>query len=137
MWLGTRRQRIMVSLVGSFHDVVLAGVASILGLLVAEPLVAALCWQFAFLAYLGVLVNLTPLLELDGYYVLVDLLDRPNLRPRALAWLGQELLPTLRSRGVAGLRGRYTELVYGTASLLYIGFMAYAVTLLYRLTLES
>jgi putative peptide zinc metalloprotease protein len=137
MWLGTRRQRIMVSLAGSFHDVVLAGVASILGLLVAEPLLAALCWQFAFLAYLGVLVNLTPLLELDGYYVLVDLLDRPNLRPRALAWLGQELLPTLRSRGVAGLRGHYTELVYGTASLLYIGFMAYAVTLLYRLTLES
>jgi putative peptide zinc metalloprotease protein len=137
MWLGTRRQRIMVSLAGCFHDVVLAGAASILGLLVAEPLLAALCWQFAFLAYLGVLVNLTPLLELDGYYVLVDLLDRPNLRPRALAWLGQELLPTLRSRGVAGLRGHYTELVYGIASLLYIAFMAYAVTLLYRLTLES
>jgi hypothetical protein len=28
-------------------------------------------------------------------------------------------------------------LVYGTASLLYIGFMAYAVMVLYRLTLES
>ena len=121
---GTRCQRIMVNLAGFFHDVVIAGAASILGLLVAEPLFAALCWQLAFLAYLGVLVNLTPLLELDGYYVLVDLLDRPSLRPRALSWLGQELLPTLRSRGVAGLRGHYTELVYGIASLLYIAFIA-------------
>ena len=31
--------------------------------------------------------NLNPLIKLDGYYLLTDLLDMPNLRPRAFGWI--------------------------------------------------
>ncbi len=37
--------------------------------------------------YLGVVLNLNPLLEYDGYHIVTDLLDRPNLRTEALAWV--------------------------------------------------
>lgn len=60
-------------------------------------MLSAALWQFALISYTGVLVNLNPLMEFDGYFVLSDLLERPNLRPRALAWLGTDLIPALRN----------------------------------------
>ena len=40
-------------------------------------------------------------MEFDGYYVLSDLLEKPNLRPRALVWAGPEPSPAYlrRARG--------------------------------------
>ena len=34
-------------------------------------------------------MNFNPLLEYDGYYILSDLMGRPNLRRHSLAWLGE------------------------------------------------
>jgi putative peptide zinc metalloprotease protein len=82
-----------------------------------------------------VLVNLNPLMEFDGYYVLSDLLEKPNLRPRALAWLGQDLIPALRTSG--GLKGHRLELFYGLASVLYIAFSAALTVVLYRLIVQD
>lgn len=66
---------------------------------------------------------------------LADLLDRPNLRLHALRWLGREGLGVLRDP--ARLRGHYGDLLYGLASLLYVGIMAAALVLLYRLTVQQ
>jgi putative peptide zinc metalloprotease protein len=48
-------------------------------------------FQLAFGAYLGALFNLNPLLERDGYQMLVDVLRAPGLRPRALDYLRRRL----------------------------------------------
>ena len=79
----------------------------------AEPLVwAAALWQFAFSSYWMVAANLNPLLEFDGYYVVSDWLDRPNLRPRAMAWLGHELLPAVQADQVAGAHAHVDHLFH-------------------------
>ena len=46
-------------------------------------------WTFklAFAWYLNALFNLNPFLALDGYYLLMDWLEVPNLRARGLAWV--------------------------------------------------
>jgi CRP-like cAMP-binding protein len=44
------------------------------------------------------LFNFNPLLELDGYYMLIDFLDRPLLRARALAFVRGPLWSHLRRR---------------------------------------
>jgi putative peptide zinc metalloprotease protein len=44
-------------------------------------------WQLAAINLAIAAVNLTPLLELDGYYILMDLLERPRLRAQSGAWL--------------------------------------------------
>ena len=41
----------------------------------------------AFAWYLNALFNLNPFLALDGYYLLMDWLEVPNLRARGLAWV--------------------------------------------------
>jgi putative peptide zinc metalloprotease protein len=77
-------------------------------------------WQEALLSfsatgYVLVLVNINPLLELDGYYIVMDLLDIPNLRGRALAYLGS----VLRGRVVEEPRLRLVFMLFGAASLAY------------------
>ena len=135
MWLADRWPRIAVSLAGPYSTLVLGCIAVLASQLSTDALVTVALWQFALLAFVSVLVNLNPLLEYDGYFVLVDLLDRPNLRPKALAWLGRELGPALRTKD--GLRGHGLDLVYGFGSLLYTLSMAGLTLVVYRLYVQA
>ena len=94
----------------------IGSLASIAAWFVSNAVFSAALWEFALLSYLAVVLNLNPLMEFDGYYVLSDLLEKPNLRPRALAWLGRDLIPALRTPG--RLEGHRLELLYGLASVL-------------------
>jgi len=135
LWLAGRWPRIAVSLAGPFANLVLAGIAGLAGLCTDKPVLDAALWQFAFLSYLTVLVNLNPLLEYDGYYVLMDLLERPNLRSNCLRWLGTQFVLALRTPG--GLKGHGVELLYGMGSLLYVSLMAGLTLIFYRLFLQD
>jgi putative peptide zinc metalloprotease protein len=135
MWLEGRWPRIAVSLAGPYTNLVIGSFASIAAWFVPNAVFSAVLWEFALLSYLGVLLNLNPLMEFDGYYVLIDLLEMPNLRPRALAWLGQDLIPALRTPG--GLKGHRLELLYGLASVLYVALMGVLTVVLYRLIVQG
>jgi CRP-like cAMP-binding protein len=88
MWLSTRRgARIFVNLAGIYADVVVAGIASLLIYIIPNLYVQAFLWLFALFTYISAFRMLNPLQELDGYYVLVDIFDRPRLRQRAVLWL--------------------------------------------------
>ncbi len=52
----------------------------------------------AFVGYAETVINLVPLLELDGYYILVDLVDMPRLRERSFAFLRHQLPGKLAHR---------------------------------------
>ena len=45
---------------------------------------AGLLYKFALINYFVIFLNLIPLLELDGYWILSDLIQVPDLRPRSL-----------------------------------------------------
>jgi hypothetical protein len=96
MWLEGRWPRIAVSLARPYADLVVGGLAALAAWVAPNAVLSAALWQFALVSYIGVLVKFNPLMEFDGYYILSDLLEKPNLRPRALAWLGSELIPALR-----------------------------------------
>ena len=135
MWLAGRKERVLVSLAGPYASLVVGSVAAIVAWFVPNAVASAALWQFTLISYIGVLANLNPLMEFDGYFVLSDLLDKPNLRPRALSWLGHELFPALRSPG--GLKGHRLELLYGLSSMLYIAFSAVLTVILYRLVVQG
>ena len=137
MWLAPRGPRLAVALAGVAAEAVLAGVAALIAWVVPSLTLAALLWQFALSSYVLILLNLNPLMEFDGYFVLMDWLERPNLRPKALAWLGRGLVPALKRRGLAGLRGHELDVAYGVASVIYIGFEAIFTVALYRLFVED
>ena len=135
MWLASRRERIWSSVAGPYADMVLAVAAGIAALWVPSPTVASVCWQFALASYIAVFLNLNPLLELDGYYILSDWIDRPNLRSRALAWLGSEFPGVLRRP--QEMRSRRVELVYGIAAVAYIPLAAVVSLFVYRRLVET
>jgi putative peptide zinc metalloprotease protein len=135
MWLEGRWPRIAASIAGPYANLVLDGLAALVAWFVPSAVLSAALWEFALLSYLVVVLNFNPLMEFDGYYVLSDLLEKPNLRPRALAWLGQNLISALRNPG--RLEGHRLELFYGLASLLYVAFSAMLTVVIYRLVVQS
>ena len=81
-----RRQRIVQSFAGPYAELIIAGAAA--GLAWAFPdwsAIAPCSTSSPLLNYFVIFLNLVPLLELDGYWILSDLIQVPDLRPRSLA----------------------------------------------------
>lgn len=99
-WFESRRRRMMISLAGPLSDVLLGGAFALACWLSPPGSVRDVLFQVAFGGYVAALFNLNPLLERDGYHVLVDLLREPGLRRRA----GRRLADVLSGRhsGTAG-----------------------------------
>lgn len=81
-----------------------------------------------------VLFNANPLMRFDGYYILADLLEIPNLAPRSnkmLNYLAQKYLYRLRNlTPPSSLRGEQSILVvYGILSMAYRIFLFITITL--------
>lgn len=93
-----RGPRLMQSFAGPFAELVVAGASSLLLLVLPHGAVAELFFRFSLLNYFVIFLNLVPLLELDGYWILSDLIQVPDLRPRSLQFTQHELLHKIRSR---------------------------------------
>lgn len=105
-WFEPRRRRMGISLAGPASDLIVGGTFALM-CWVAEPgSVRDVLFQVAFGGYVGALFNLNPLLERDGYHVLVDLLREPGLRrrsSRALAgWIAGHGRPEVGARHLLG-----------------------------------
>jgi putative peptide zinc metalloprotease protein len=90
-WFEPRARRIAVSLAGPASDLVLGGAFAIACLLAPAGTVRDVLFQVAFAGYVGAAFNLNPLLDRDGYHVLMDVLREPGLRRRSRAALAARL----------------------------------------------
>ncbi|MFI7545899.1 cyclic nucleotide-binding protein [Actinoplanes sp. NPDC049599] len=127
VWMAGRRARMLVTAAGPATGLVLAGSIQLVGL--AVPALGPLAFKLAFAWYLNVLFNLNPLLALDGYYLLMDWLEIPNLRGRGLAWVSSRLRGRPPSWAGLDREGRIVAL-YGVLALLWV---AVAANLAYRI----
>ncbi|MDI6097864.1 cyclic nucleotide-binding protein [Actinoplanes sp. NEAU-A12] len=127
VWMAGRRARLAVTAAGPATALGLAGLVQITGF--AVPAVAGLAFKLAFLFYLHTFFNLSPLLPLDGKYLLMDWLEIPDVRARGLSWMAGRL----RRRGprwtALDREGRLVAL-YGVLGLLWL---VSAIGLGYRL----
>ncbi|HEU4422811.1 MAG TPA: cyclic nucleotide-binding protein [Pilimelia sp.] len=89
VWMAGRRARILTTASGPAAGLILAGVVQVVAL--AVPGAGPWAFKLAFAWYLNALFNLNPFLALDGYYLLMDWLEVPNLRARGLAWIGARI----------------------------------------------
>jgi putative peptide zinc metalloprotease protein len=122
-----RKARLWVTAAGSWIQMVLGSLGAIVWWFAAPDTFVSDAALAAFLVggFTAVLVNLNPLVPLDGYYALSDWLEVPNLRQRAFAhlawtiksrWLGLELpMPP------ADEREQRIFLLYATLAAAYIG----------------
>jgi putative peptide zinc metalloprotease protein len=121
-WLARRGQRIAVTAAGILVELFLAAVATWLWLFSQPGLFHQLCFNTMFLCSIStVLFNANPLMKFDGYYIMTDLLEIPNLRAKSNAWvtawaqrnlLGIRSAPRINTGEVGPLFGLYAVAAY-------------------------
>lgn len=120
-----RRERMLVGLAGVMAELGLAAAAALMWAYTAPGTLNSLAHNIIFVASVSTLVfNLNPLLRFDGYHVLVDLLEVPNLFQRSreqLRYLAERHLLRL-PHAVPAARTATESLMlptYGVLSLVY------------------
>ncbi len=93
-----RGPRIVESALGPYTEMILAGIASFLLLAFPDASFAPLVFKFCALNYFLIFENLIPLLELDGYFILAEAIEVPDLRERSLQFIQHDVWHKLRTR---------------------------------------
>lgn len=117
-------RRAVTAIAGVYLELVLASLAGLLWSQTDSPVWCHLLTSVAVMASVSSIVfNLNPLMRLDGYFVLTDLLGRPNLAGDAAAEVasvaGWLFLGRATQRSGAGRRARWGLLTFGVASAAY------------------
>ncbi|MEX2554628.1 MAG: cyclic nucleotide-binding domain-containing protein [Actinomycetota bacterium] len=116
-----RRTRIGQAWAGPYAEMILAAPAALYVWLNPDGWGAPTLYKWAVLNYFILWMNLVPLLELDGYWILSDAIQVPDLRPRSLAFLRYDLWHKLRTR-VRINRVEVGLLVYGVVGIAFTIF---------------
>lgn len=127
MWLRARGPRIAVNLAGILTDVLVAGICGIFIVIISNPYIQAFLWLFALFTYINAFRMLSPLQELDGYYILMDLVDKPHLRQAAVTWLVKKFPKSLLNPSL--FRKNLPEIYYWLVCLVFL-ILVSIVTLL-------
>jgi putative peptide zinc metalloprotease protein len=128
VWMVPRRARLRTSLAGPWTGLVFGGITATLTVILPRSPVGTVLFALTLVFAVAELVNFNPLLELDGYYMLIDLLEKPLLRPRSIRFVRSELWGKLRRR--EKLTGE--ERLFGWFGLASIGYSLLAVGLAFR-----
>ena len=131
----SRNQRLVVSAIGIMVELTLAAFALLLWLNVQSGLVSDIAFVTMFIGSVStVLFNGNPLMTFDGYYVLCDALDLPNLASRSKAYWVERLqswaLGSVRESGIQHARGEGKWLVlYAPLGAVYRIFVSALIVL--------
>jgi putative peptide zinc metalloprotease protein len=120
IWLGSKKERIAVSWAGPYAEIILSSILSIFVVAFPGTPLNGLFYKIAFVGYLSAFLNLNPLLELDGYFMLMDWLEIPLLRKLSMNFISYKLYGKLRSGDKFNPREKIYTL-FGSLSLLWTG----------------
>ncbi|MDQ6885173.1 MAG: cyclic nucleotide-binding domain-containing protein [Candidatus Dormibacteraeota bacterium] len=117
-WLEPWQHRIAIFWAGPYSGFILAGASALGSTAAGAGLVGTVLFKLAVAAYLTNLLNLMPLLLWDGYWILEQWLEIPDLRVKALTFIKGPLWTVLWTRH--RLTGRETFFaIFGLLSAAY------------------
>jgi putative peptide zinc metalloprotease protein len=130
-----KKRRAVVGAAGMMVELFLASLALMLWIVVEPGIVRAVCYNVMLIAGVStVIFNGNPLLRFDGYYILSDLIEIPNLAQRSTrhwAWLAQRYIYRLKDleppSATAGERRWFV--FYAPVSLIYRLAVSFGIVL--------
>ena len=131
----SRRQRMLVGAGGMIVELAVAAVAAIVWYYTGEGAVHTIAYNVMFIASVSTLLfNANPLLRYDGYYILSDILEIPNLAQRSKQYIyylvRKYVWSVKQARNPAHSRGEKGWFVfYGIASTIYRVFICVRILL--------
>ena len=133
-WFEPRKHRIAISAAGAVSDLSMAGLFSLLCLVLEPGTVRDIFFNLAFAGYVGGFFNLNPFIERDGYHILVDALGEPGLRRRAREQF-QRRLSGKKVEGDSPVLARYS--LWGLVWTSLASLFAVGMTLRYKSVLDA
>ncbi|NOZ24210.1 MAG: biotin/lipoyl-binding protein [Planctomycetes bacterium] len=132
-WIFKKRyQRLLVSAAGIVTELILAAMACLVWAFSDIALVKGLAYRMMLLCSIStVLFNANPLMKFDGYYMLSDYLEIPNLRARSTQYFAGYLKETFL--GIEQPKTQISEedaslyLVYGFGSTIWIWMLMFSI----------
>ena len=127
MWLEERPfARTVVSIAGPAVNILISGLFCVIVAVIPESDFSLGLYQAAYLSYFLALLNLNPLLEYDGYYILMEWLEVPNLRRESLSFIFNKFTGKSKTES-ASSREHKIYTIYGVLSLVFTALMVGAV----------
>jgi hypothetical protein len=108
----------LVNLAGIYVDMIVAGLAALFITVIANPYAQGMLWLFALYTYIGGIRMLSPLQEMDGYYVLMDWVEKNRLRQAAVIWLVKIFPQSIRKPQL--FRQHWPEISYWIACIIFL-----------------
>ena len=123
-----KSQKLLVTFAGAYGQVFIWAVATIMWRITAlDTGLNGFIFVIMIISGVTVLFNFNPLIKLDGYYLLTDYLEIPNLRKKAFGYifslLKGKFLGQRESNREATGRAKRIYVWYGISSLLYSGIL--------------
>jgi len=88
----SRWRRMLVAAAGMIVELFIAALAVFVWAATAPGVLHSLAFNMIFIASVStILFNINPLLRFDGYYILSDLIDIPNLHQRSWKWISHKV----------------------------------------------
>ncbi len=114
----SKRQRMWVTFAGGYFQLVVWGVCTVIWR-ITEPDTLINQMVLVVIVYSGLqtLFNLNPLIKLDGYYMLSDYLEIPNLRAKAFQSLWSWVAG--KHKSPRPWRDERAQLIFGMASIVF------------------
>jgi putative peptide zinc metalloprotease protein len=140
-----QRHKIYVTLAGVFTEFMIASIAAYVWLNIAEGLLKNLAFDAMVVASVNTLFfNMNPLMRFDGYYVISDVLEIPNLRSKAMMYCSyhmQRFLLGYKNMMQARMlehepRGR-VFIIYAIAAYIYMAMVIYRLSQMFANFLEK
>jgi Multidrug resistance efflux pump len=126
----SKRSRMWVTFAGGYFQLVVWSICTLLWRVTdTDTTINQLALVVIVFAGVQTLFNFNPLIKLDGYYLLSDYLEIPNLRSKAIQTLWNRVAGT---DSKVPRREERAQLIYGTAAILFSTiFLVYVYRALY------
>jgi putative peptide zinc metalloprotease protein len=137
IWMAPKRARLIVSFAGPATDLIMSGLVAVVVTIFPGWAPSPVLFQVALVGYFGVLMNLAPFLELDGYFLLMDWLEIPLLRRKSLAFVRERLLLKLTRERSAFSREERIFAVYGLLAAIWTALSVLLTAYLWQSQLQA
>ncbi|MEI9924469.1 MAG: peptidase M50 [Bradyrhizobium sp.] len=127
-------RRALVGMAGMLTELFIAALAMFVWTLIEPGFIRSVCFQIVLIAGVSTLVfNINPLLRFDGYYILSDMLEIPNMGARSTRqWslLTDRIFFGLRDNPPPIAAGeRFWLLIYAPLAFAYRGFVLFGISI--------
>lgn len=135
-WRAGKKARVATGAAGIAVELFIASVAVWLWLFTQEGLFHQMCFNTIVLCSVSTLLfNGNPLMKFDGYYILADVLEIPNLRAKSNAWVtgwAQKNLLGLRPKAAPAAAHEASPLfgLYAVAAYCYGWFIMFSISVM-------